>query len=163
MSFLCDGCGKKIEKIANRFHCHLCEDFDLCENCYNLKKCVNSHNPKHPIQKIVPPLVDNLNSEKRYICDVCDERISDDAPRYNCLICEDYDLCKKCQKVAATNNKNPHSNTHSMCYYLKSSPKNENKSGNSTILFMYFNNLLLFIIYIYYLLLLLIDIIISIR
>jgi hypothetical protein len=60
MSFLCDVCGKNIETSKSRYHCHACEDFDLCEGCYELKACFGSHKSEHPIQKITTQNISSM-------------------------------------------------------------------------------------------------------
>jgi hypothetical protein len=136
MDFFCDACEKLIETDANRFHCHKCENFDLCEKCYDLKTCVNSHDFNHRIQKIISPSsllpefvnnLDNTNKTTKYFCDGCKESICDDSPRYHCITCNDYDLCEKCENDKTRNNENPHSNIHCMCYYRKSSYNKKQK------------------------------------
>jgi hypothetical protein len=137
--YICDACKKGIN--SNRYHCHECIDFDLCENCYQLKSCIASHTFKHKIQKITNSSDGDLKPNTTYNCDVCKVKINNDEPRYHCLQCPDYDLCVNCQKTQ--NDISPHSNIHPMSYFIKSSPKNFTPNSGFFFLILFFIHFLL--------------------
>lgn len=46
--FICDGCSRSIPKHGARIHCQLCNNFDLCANCFVIGKIPGSHTTYHP-------------------------------------------------------------------------------------------------------------------
>eukprot|EP01087_Luapelamoeba_hula_P018902 TRINITY_DN6170_c0_g1_i1.p1 TRINITY_DN6170_c0_g1~~TRINITY_DN6170_c0_g1_i1.p1 ORF type:complete len:345 (-),score=14.96 TRINITY_DN6170_c0_g1_i1:259-1293(-) len=81
----CDACEELIAWGSNRYRCHECLGFDLCEGCRNRE--TDNHKRSHTMFKIQEQAV-------RYNCDICSDYIADS--RWHCLKCEDYDLCVKC-------------------------------------------------------------------
>eukprot|EP00818_Percolomonas_sp_WS_P004767 CAMPEP_0117445930 /NCGR_PEP_ID=MMETSP0759-20121206/6062_1 /TAXON_ID=63605 /ORGANISM="Percolomonas cosmopolitus, Strain WS" /LENGTH=3647 /DNA_ID=CAMNT_0005238147 /DNA_START=274 /DNA_END=11217 /DNA_ORIENTATION=- len=105
----CNHCGKRI--IGVRFHCTVCDDFDLCSRC--IRK-IRVHHETHVFLKIrrpvdcVPASLPLLytsrwansahyrsNNHYSVKCNACGK-----SPivgvRYWCENCEDYNLCEKC-------------------------------------------------------------------
>lgn len=65
--FTCDQCGLVIETSV-RYHCTVCDDYDLCEECGS---GWNEHPPGHRLDKIMSEQtahpVDNLEDELRVV------------------------------------------------------------------------------------------------
>lgn len=47
--YVCDGCWDDIPVLKARIHCLECEDFDLCANCFVVKRFNKTHTAKHKI------------------------------------------------------------------------------------------------------------------
>lgn len=43
----CNVCNKQIDKVE--YHCTICNDYDLCENCFQSKRRNNNHQLSHPM------------------------------------------------------------------------------------------------------------------
>lgn len=117
----CNHCGKRIMGV--RFHCTVCDDFDLCSRCISK---VRVHHETHIFLKIRRP-VDcvpaslpllytsrwansvHYRSNHHYgvKCNACGK-----SPivgvRYWCENCEDYNLCEKCAEEEYTHHDRMH-------------------------------------------------------
>jgi hypothetical protein len=120
MDFVCEACGCVLDGSKNKIQYCSCSHFCLCEKCYVLKACIDSRYFLHPNQKSFPSVNDDTTSS--YRCNVCKIQIPDFSPRFHCLICDDYDLCARCERIF--NNLSPHSNSHPVSCFLESSPFN---------------------------------------
>lgn len=106
-----DTCGQ-YPICGVRFSCVTCEDFDLCEACFDtiiLSKKGN-HDETHIFDaKEIPdhgagfPIHHRIRCNGCYICPIIGER-------FHCLECQDVNLCRKC----FFNKKEPkqHKHTH---------------------------------------------------
>jgi len=79
-----------------RYHCTVCEDFDLCESC----EAKGFHPRNHPLVKLqVPrnqPAVDEDAVHRGVSCDVC-KQCPITGLRYKCTVCPDFDMCESCE------------------------------------------------------------------
>lgn len=89
----CDGCNA-FPLTGIRFKCCVCRNFDLCEKC----ESAGTHNPAHPMLKIRPAPATNPNNEvhEGVACDECNESPIRGV-RYKCCVCDNFDLCTKCE------------------------------------------------------------------
>lgn len=116
MGVSCDSCGKRDFK-GFRYKCLECKDYDLCDLCFEKKKCSKSHSISHPmlllqdpnLQTALEPLVEAGLEKVHEIC--VEQKIVHDGVfcngckseniqgiRFLCDYCLDYDLCFKCHK-----------------------------------------------------------------
>lgn len=89
---------------AEFLHCNVCEDFDLCQQCF--AKDAHGHHPKHgftPAVKgtkmsadITAKMSPGRNHSHHAICDGCDNYIT--GIRHKCLDCPDWDYCSTCMQ-----------------------------------------------------------------
>ncbi|KAF4125663.1 next to BRCA1 1 protein [Geosmithia morbida] len=97
----CNGCVQELAE-SKFLHCDVCEDFDLCVNCF--PKEVEGHHPKHAFYPLVPGSVNAVHITSKLapgrnrlhhaICDQCDKFIT--GIRHKCLDCPDWDHCEEC-------------------------------------------------------------------
>lgn len=52
VSFSCDVCLKDYGLKDSRFHCTICEDYDLCQTCYQRESTSKGHNIQHKMTPI---------------------------------------------------------------------------------------------------------------
>ena len=100
----CDGC-HAYPIYGKRFKCETCKNFDYCEKCYEQQKQTHNHpfkNIKAPSLLINPKMNFNDDSSneqpvhKGVICKKCGMK-NIIGSRFKCSVCEDYDLCEKCE------------------------------------------------------------------
>jgi hypothetical protein len=51
--FLCDGCRNPVPLSHPRVHCLECDDYDLCNDCFQAGKISKLHKPNHNIRHII--------------------------------------------------------------------------------------------------------------
>jgi len=90
---ICDGC-QQTPLQGRRFKCKVCPDYDLCQTCVE-KDCHPGHEFEEVPECRAPGNVCPMWQPTVY-CDGCDAHPLEEANRYKCTICEDYDLCKNC-------------------------------------------------------------------
>lgn len=113
----CDDCSK-ASIIGTRFKCFNCEDYDLCEDCYQHHDESHEHGG-HTFVKLIkpyedglilPPQITSVHTEQPQMRQLYDRRVrvhndvSCDAcgkknffgPRFRCVQCSNYDLCFLC-------------------------------------------------------------------
>lgn len=99
LHYTCDGCGVTPVK-GIRYHCMVCDNFDLCEKC----EAAGRHPPAHPLLKVVIP-----TTSARYLAEQVHEGVTCDGcqtkpivgTRYKCSVCPDFDLCAACEAKGA--------------------------------------------------------------
>ena len=131
----CDSCGDE-SFTGYRYKCCFCNDYDLCSDCFESKKCALDHLPHHPVFFIPSPLTPKESLRLTYIfslgpevlsilfdesvhdsisCDAC-ELNPIRGIRVKCDDCIDYDLCWSCfnnKKLSKT-----HTLSHSVVAHL---------------------------------------------
>jgi len=56
----CDSCHKRI--VGSRYKCELCDDYDLCEGCFNTNQVShNIHSQAHTFYKLTGPMTPALD------------------------------------------------------------------------------------------------------
>lgn len=90
---VCDGC-QQTPLQGRRFKCKVCRDYDLCQTCME-KDCHPGHEFEEVPECQAPGNVFPMWQPTVY-CDGCDAHPLEEANRYKCTICKDYDLCKSC-------------------------------------------------------------------
>ncbi|KAG0320193.1 hypothetical protein BG000_003662 [Podila horticola] len=113
----CDKCMNAVR--GNRYKCDQCNNFDLCQGCYDLKE----HHSDHTFQVIElcrnegeacaprPRCFSSSSSSHSHgrcrrprqtahlaSCDLCQQIIN--GVRHHCLQCPDFDLCDNCMPLA---------------------------------------------------------------
>ncbi|KAI1778357.1 hypothetical protein F4818DRAFT_405807 [Hypoxylon cercidicola] len=91
----------------NFLHCTVCDDYDLCKNCFAKDK--HGHHPAHGFTPAVKGTVfessissrlsPGRNAVHNAICDGCDGYVR--GIRHKCLDCPDWDYCSECIKDAS--------------------------------------------------------------
>lgn len=131
---ICDGC-KEIF-FGNWYHCSSCMSYDLCLQCFaSANNMQNDHLRKHGFflvkshrDEIIPQNLhkmyynpgaweivfgQNRSVHSHISCDYC--HISPIiGERYNCTVCDNFDLCEKCE---ASPSKTRHNPSHPMIKY----------------------------------------------
>ena len=92
--WFCDSCGRRSAPIRHR--CGVCEDFDMCQTCAASSSSSTHTAPSihpHPLKKV------SYNLSHQWYCNKCHTFASesDNAPRYRCYTCDDFDLCAACR------------------------------------------------------------------
>ncbi|CAE7546345.1 unnamed protein product [Symbiodinium sp. CCMP2592] len=90
---ICDGC-QQTPLQGRRFKCKVCPDYDLCQTCVE-KDCHPGHEFEEVPECRAPCNVCPMWQPTVY-CDGCDAHPLEEANRFKCTICKDYDLCKNC-------------------------------------------------------------------
>ncbi|KAK9452278.1 uncharacterized protein V1518DRAFT_425222 [Limtongia smithiae] len=110
----CDGCEQTIRGM--RFKCVDCPDFDFCGTCF--AKVETTH-PGHAFVKIatqedyLTPMRAPLARHYGIVCDgdgCVNSKRCIVGTRYKCAICENYDLCERCEAMPH----NGHDQSHPM-------------------------------------------------
>jgi len=98
----CSYCGVS-PIIGVKYTCNECIDYDLCSNCEqnNNDTQHGGHSADHALLKIKVPVV----VHEGVTCDDCGVSPIEGV-RYRCTVCDNYDLCEKCEK------KNEHPPAH---------------------------------------------------
>ena len=129
---LCDGC--KMNPIrGNRYKCKGCPDFDFCENCYQKNKDNHGHEFKK-IEKLGCTNIFEYKGNDYYKrenvhmgvrCNGCGKNPITGI-RFKCSICENYNLCGKCEESSGCKHGHPLIKTYNSSmqkefddYYLK--------------------------------------------
>jgi len=108
-TFHCDRCSKKLQD--NWFSCPVCDDYDLCTDCFTRNDYTHRHELAFAKQAEISDEIDELRrlltsiqdgaltiAEPRgafAFCDGCRLRI-ENRIYYTCKQCEDFDLCRSC-------------------------------------------------------------------
>ena len=134
----CDVCSK-LGFSNIRYKCYECDDYDLCQDCFENNKFNLNHKLSHasyfldrPISSEIQEILDtnNLEEIENYfeskhegvMCDKCKIQPIKGI-RIKCLICLDYDLCFECfVDNDFSDKKHNHRANHANLLYLK--PKN---------------------------------------
>jgi len=86
--YSCNSCRGTITN-GLRYHCEVCDDFDLCEVCFSGKDAPDDHSIDHRMTAI------NTNDQSIYFrCDSCG--VSINGLRWRCTICPSLDICGSC-------------------------------------------------------------------
>ena len=129
---LCDGC--KMNPIrGNRYKCKGCPDFDFCENCYQKNKNTHGHEFKK-IEKLGCANIFEYKGNDYYKrenvhmgvrCNGCGKNPITGI-RFKCSICQNYNLCGKCEESSGCKHGHPLIKTYNSSmqkefddYYLK--------------------------------------------
>ena len=129
---LCDGC--KMNPIrGNRYKCKGCPDFDFCENCYQKNKDNHGHEFKK-IEKLGCTNIFEYKGNDYYKrenvhmgvrCNGCGKNPITGI-RFKCSICQNYNLCGKCEESSGCKHGHPLIKTYNSSmqkefddYYLK--------------------------------------------
>jgi len=92
--FPCAGCHKPAI-TGVRFQCCECKNFNLCSKCEDLPVVRSGHSTQHQLLKIKVPIVART-IHTGVSCNEC--KVSPiEGVRYKCQVCEDFDLCEKCE------------------------------------------------------------------
>lgn len=99
--FHCDLCthGNNIAATAERYHCVVCLDFDMCAECYSKP---NKHNKSHDVlhfpKSESPENIVIKGAGSSYKCSLCKTDIPPTSPRYHCVVCPNNsaDFCTDC-------------------------------------------------------------------
>jgi next to BRCA1 gene 1 protein len=92
----CDVC-KTTPIIGDRYVCTECENYDLCSNCEAKGLVSDGHKTNHIMLKykqVLPVVITHTGVS----CSGC-HMIPIIGDRYKCTICENYDLCTKCEEA----------------------------------------------------------------
>uniref|UniRef100_A0A060TFZ2 ARAD1D26994p n=1 Tax=Blastobotrys adeninivorans TaxID=409370 RepID=A0A060TFZ2_BLAAD len=99
---ICDGCNSTIWGM--RYKCLECPDFDYCQTCIKTKRATHKHSfagIRKPEDYLRIPPANPIPSHPGFICNgpLCAESTPDDilGVRYHCLVCDDFDLCERCE------------------------------------------------------------------
>lgn len=99
---ICDGCNSTIWGM--RYKCLECPDFDYCQTCIKTERASHKHSfagIRKPEDYLRTPSAHPIPSHSGFICNgpLCAESTPDDilGVRYHCLVCDDFDLCERCE------------------------------------------------------------------
>jgi len=92
----CSGCNKP-SITGVRFQCCECKNFNLCSKCEDAQVARSGHSAQHQLLKIKVPLAPRT-IHAGVICNKC-EVSPIEGVRYKCQICDDFDLCEKCEQT----------------------------------------------------------------
>lgn len=88
-----------VEPIwGNRFQCKNCDNFDLCEACFDkeITNSENSHLLTHEFKCVeIPELAHGMNTHNDYRCKFCFAKPII-GPCFECLDCKNYTVCQNC-------------------------------------------------------------------
>jgi hypothetical protein len=98
--YCCNNCN--TEPIwGNRFQCTLCENFDLCEACFDKEICneekkILPHVLEHEFKCYeMPELANGLSTHNDYRCKFCFQKPII-GPCFECIDCKNYTICQNC-------------------------------------------------------------------
>lgn len=86
---------------GNRFQCTVCENFDLCEACFdkeilNEEKKDSPHVLEHDFKCVeIPELANGLSTHNDYRCKFCYQKPII-GPCFECIDCKNYTVCQNC-------------------------------------------------------------------
>ncbi|PYH90553.1 ZZ type zinc finger domain protein [Aspergillus ellipticus CBS 707.79] len=134
---ICDGCEKRI--IGVRHKCLTCPDWDYCSEC--AQKAPQMH-PGHRFAPVYDSIAEPLQSYEMHFGIYCDGPLCRNKPcptfitgvRYKCSVCDDLDLCSKCEVHPL----NTHNRTHPLVMLktpvrnVSVSTINEERGGSTT-------------------------------
>ena len=123
----CDACSK-ANIFGHRYKCAVCDEYDLCSDCFEDRKQTKNHKANHPLQVIRSPelfskigqllklglasLQDHLSEnsiEHQHSCKTCNGNQPIRGLMFICDDCRGYRLCYNCYKtgkVTETHDKN---------------------------------------------------------
>ena len=145
----CDSCLTK-NMFGYRYKCAVCDDYDLCTDCFEDRKESKKHQVHHPMQVIRSPDVYfhfrklfklGLPNLQSYLCDndvthdmvcnPCSKRQKVTGLLFICDDCRGYRLCYNCFKTGKVSES--HSNNH--CLIIQVTPNDyEYQGANITLL-----------------------------
>ncbi len=93
----CNSCKLAIRRGIRR-RCNICDDFDLCGQCFSRGRYSAPHNNSHPYSMFIEPGSTLVPvSQITFTCAACCLPI--ELRRYHCDSCNNHDLCMPCHEA----------------------------------------------------------------
>lgn len=100
LNIFCDCCDEV--PVGARYVCLDCDDYDLCETCFDAGKHDASHTFIRHLKRVsmssARPAAKHVAELIEHACDKCASEIPKTSRRWHCAACADFDLCDKCVK-----------------------------------------------------------------